>query len=1370
MRTPLQLIALFLCLVSALTAMPPPADTAVSIVDTLYLQSATPWQGEITLSWPAFTASGGTRVAGGSRTFAITTGAISITLYSTVGAAPSFLYTAKYRSTGPSDRGLTWTETWSVPSSGTAVNLGAVRSSSTLGLGFTYRGVYANRPASPHASDVAVFTDATSGGACATSSGTSYAICAWTGSAWITAGSGIEGPVGPQGIQGITGTTGATGSTGPAGSGASYSGTSSNSLAIATGSKTFTTQSGLGYTVGLRLRAASAGTPTSYMEGIVTAYSGTSLTLSVDATGGSGSLADWNINVAGNAGSTGPQGIQGLTGLTGATGATGATGDAGSAAATKTYCASGCDFVNGATPTFAVPASSVAGFDYTLATNITSATLTTTAATRGQILQWIYRQPVGGGITVVHPTNLLDACDVVTDASVITTITAFWDGTNARAFACANDLAGVVISGPEISARPTPLSGLTCWWDSTDHNLKCKNSSGITFATVLGGIDLDPVTGSVTCGLAKQSPNANGTTDDATALAAAATACPGGITTTPGKQYAIKTTTTISAPVNFVDPPSGGAFLVSNSAVLTLNGTVTAPVRQIFAISGGGTVRLGAATPVDYAEWFGAARDNSTDDVTAINYALAAKSGGGTTQLLAGTYKVTTAIIIPTSYQKLVGNQLINTTINSTSTTADIIAPTQDSAANCGGTAVSGHWITIEHLTVARNTGSTQGKGINLTNQCAPYVHEVHVVNNVTDIYISGSAHPKIERVHVNGSLVNSTAANHIELDSSSNPVNSIRLEHVVATDSGTANKVGLYIHGATIADVFAQDFETAALDYCAKITSSTNSSTRDFVNGDIHLNNFVCDQIKVAGIQVSSVYGGGSASVKIIGGEMMGDSATNLTCIDLNDTQGVEVLGTAIRCSTSGSKGIYIHGSNSRSNRVTSMVSMTPIGISVSSNSNEIGPATFKSLSGTPATTNIEFTGTASRNIVTGVTMADYATTGMSFGASTANNIACPNTIDTTNITTDISNLGTSNTTSCGSGGSGSSNFTPVNAPAELWPMNEGAGTTLANLSGHANTATGSGITWSAGPGTCYKCAHFDGTFDTPAANQTNFNPTKTSSFSVSFWSSVDTNDSHQNVFVGQAAAGVGWLVWKNPTGGSYANEPIFFMTDGSTGILKAFACPLTAATLYHHVVTYSGTGTAAGVSYYVNGTLCAADGAAAQDNLTGSSTAGAPIHLGDSAGGSTIRLIGYLSNVQPYNRVLTSTEITALYAAGPMTTSWATKQPVTDTAAVTLFAGDGVTAATVGGGACVEASGPFVISGWRVRSLNGTSGSISVGVTKNGSSIVASAPPSITSSTSNTGSVSTWSGTTVVAGDLFCFTVSSLTSITYAQVTLLR
>lgn len=93
--------------------------------------------------------------------------------------------------------------------------------------------------------------------------------------------------------------------------GGAYKGTSTSSVAIATGSKGFTTQSGKFFDVGVFVMIASDANPANYMHGQVTAYSGTSLTVNVTNIGGSGTLADWTITVAGTRGATGATGASG---------------------------------------------------------------------------------------------------------------------------------------------------------------------------------------------------------------------------------------------------------------------------------------------------------------------------------------------------------------------------------------------------------------------------------------------------------------------------------------------------------------------------------------------------------------------------------------------------------------------------------------------------------------------------------------------------------------------------------------------------------------------------------------------------------------------------------------------------------------------------------------------------------------------------------------------------------------------------------------------------------------------------------------------------------------------------------------------------
>jgi hypothetical protein len=88
---------------------------------------------------------------------------------------------------------------------------------------------------------------------------------------------------------------------------AALRGTSTTSLSIGTGSKVFTTQASKQWALGERLRAASDD-GVKIMEGEVTDYTGTALTLDVDYVEDSGTHADWNISITGARGSEGAPG------------------------------------------------------------------------------------------------------------------------------------------------------------------------------------------------------------------------------------------------------------------------------------------------------------------------------------------------------------------------------------------------------------------------------------------------------------------------------------------------------------------------------------------------------------------------------------------------------------------------------------------------------------------------------------------------------------------------------------------------------------------------------------------------------------------------------------------------------------------------------------------------------------------------------------------------------------------------------------------------------------------------------------------------------------------------------------------------------
>lgn len=95
-------------------------------------------------------------------------------------------------------------------------------------------------------------------------------------------------------------------------SAAALKGTSASSLAIATGSKTFTTQTAKQFASGQFVVSASDANASNFMHGQVTSYAGDTLVVNVLDIGGTGTYADWTITVSGSQGAKGDKGDAGV--------------------------------------------------------------------------------------------------------------------------------------------------------------------------------------------------------------------------------------------------------------------------------------------------------------------------------------------------------------------------------------------------------------------------------------------------------------------------------------------------------------------------------------------------------------------------------------------------------------------------------------------------------------------------------------------------------------------------------------------------------------------------------------------------------------------------------------------------------------------------------------------------------------------------------------------------------------------------------------------------------------------------------------------------------------------------------------------------
>ncbi len=135
----------------------------------------------------------------------------------------------------------------------------------------------------------------------------------------------LIGSTGSTGSTGAKGSTGSTGSTGSAGLG--YSGLTAASLnTISLGSQVFVTNqpnSQFSFISGGRIRCISS-TPSDWMEGVITSFTGNALYVNIDLINGAGSFSSWSFSIAGATGAAGSNGTNGNTGATGAAGSIGA--------------------------------------------------------------------------------------------------------------------------------------------------------------------------------------------------------------------------------------------------------------------------------------------------------------------------------------------------------------------------------------------------------------------------------------------------------------------------------------------------------------------------------------------------------------------------------------------------------------------------------------------------------------------------------------------------------------------------------------------------------------------------------------------------------------------------------------------------------------------------------------------------------------------------------------------------------------------------------------------------------------------------------------------------------------------------------------
>lgn len=222
---------------------------------------------------------------------------------------------------------------------------------------------------------------------------------------------------------------------------------------------------------------------------------------------------------------------------------------------------------------------------------------------------------------------------------------------------------------------------------------------------------------------------------------------------------------------------------------------------------------------------------------------------------------------------------------------------------------------------------------------------------------------------------------------------------------------------------------------------------------------------------------------------------------------------------------------------------------------------------------------------------------------------------------------------------------------PASLisaWPMNEGSGLTLHDVSSNSNNVTiasSSDITWQANAGFPGTTTLWNGVAGAPATSTTLTNFTGATPFSLSAWIKTSATTEQGILSTLNGLGGFqGWEMELTPTTG-FLN---FFVINSnpSNQIEVHGSTDLIGAGLKYVVATYDGSKTAAGVKLYVNGVL--ETPTVTTDALTGSAANGIAAHVGSRIDG-TSPFNGVEAFAEIYNAVLTQSQITANFTAGP-------------------------------------------------------------------------------------------------------------------------
>jgi hypothetical protein len=418
---------------------------------------------------------------------------------------------------------------------------------------------------------------------------------------------------------------------------------------------------------------------------------------------------------------------------------------------------------------------------------------------------------------------------------------------------------------------------------------------------------------------------------------------------------------------------------------------------------------------VYFPENYGAIGNGSHDDTVGIQGAInaAAAAGGGTVLFGPKTYLTSASLNITSSNVCLAGVTSGSSTIMCNSASVDILKIT---GTGTFGASTNLYYNKIQDIRLSRNTSPTStASGIHFSLVNGTKLYRVECFDSVYGFWQDAN-NAFIQYQQCQAAWTATTTSGTVYgwyMDGGNHGFYSSRLLDCFVINSiggGASTSYGMYMTGAYVADLFCEGFETTTCTYGVYVNAtSAGGGLSAYNNDDIHFLRCIHDIVGNSAYSIQNLNGGNSY-LEILGGYVTAASGNTNSLVNITNSNGVLVSGVNFRCTN----GVYLYGTTTgaviKGNSFYCLTnnSMNTAMILVLTNNNIVIGNTIYGYSGYAFYDGIYCD--ASYNSINDNTIGGYGTNGIILDTSSSNNSVLGNSIDTTHLTTGLSNLGSGN------------------------------------------------------------------------------------------------------------------------------------------------------------------------------------------------------------------------------------------------------------------------------------------------------------------------------------------------------------------------